>query len=502
MSQITDAAQAKHLVEVAQKHSVYNAEMPVDDQGVISLANQLYSMAVQAKEKGMDAVQINDVIAAGQSTAPAAVASPTPAPAAAPEPVPAPPAPLATPAKVKIRSAADGAVYEIDASQVEEYTVGGAYTVVEEAHPVPPTPPAPAPVEPQPPVATPEPTPEPVPAAVEQPAPAPDAAQPTAAADPSEYQSVEPWDGYKKLNIKPIMAEIEQRMQAGDPNLNTLLFHVFEYEKANKGRERLLAKLKELAENGVAASAAPAPAAPEPAPAPVPAAAPTTPPVAAPAPVAQDPDVVPGSPFAGAVEAPAPVAAPPVAAPVPAAAAPAVQQVVGQAVEAAVTHVQSGGATLVAPLEGATQKSIQAIVAERLPIPSEIDGDAPTLPADFTTLSDQEVARLQSQFNACLARANWLGAVADGHSNDAKIIADGKTREYKAANPAPKGTTVDQLEAQAYAAVPEIAAARTVQSEWGQHGRLLHALCNTFQSNCERLSREQTRRSDERATAK
>lgn len=489
-AQITDATQARHLVETAQKHGVYNADIPVDDQGVVALANQLYSMAVQARDKGMDAVQINDVIAAGEG-------NPAPAPAAAP---PAPAATPAPPAKVKIRSAADGAVYEIDASQVEEYTIGGAYQLVEEA-PTPPPAPAPAPVEPQPPVAAPEPTPEPTPtpAAVEQPAPA--AAQPTAA-DPSEYQSVEPWDGYKKLNIKPIMAEIEQRMQNGDPNLNTLLFHVFEYEKANKGRERLLAKLKELAENGVAANATPAPAAaPEPAPAPVPAAAPVAPPVATPAPVAQDPDVVPGSPFAGAAEAPAP-AAPPVAAPVAPAAAPVVQQAVGQALEAAVTHVQSGGATLVAPLEGATQKSIQAIVAERLPIPSEIDGDAPTLPADFTTLSDQEVARLQSQFNACLARANWLGAVADGHSNDAKIIADGKTREYKAANPAPKGTTVDQLEAQAYAAVPEIAAARTVQSEWGQHGRLLHALCNTFQSNCERLSREQTRRSDERATAK
>lgn len=494
-TQITDAAQARHLIETAQKHSVYNADMPVDDQGAVALANQLYSMAVQARDKGMDAVQINDVIAAGEGSI-----APAPASAAPPAPV-ATPAPPAPPAKVKIRSAADGTVYEIDASQVDEYTIGGAYQLVEEA---PTPPPAPAPVEPQPPVAAPEPTPEPAPAAAEQPAPAPApaAAQPTAA-DPSEYQSVEPWEGYKKLNIKPIMAEIEQRMQSGDSNLNTLLFHVFEYEKANKGRERLLAKLKELAENGVAASATPAPAAtPEPAPAPVPAAAPVAPPVATPAPVAQDPDVVPGSPFAGAVETTVPAASP-APAPVPApVAAPAAQQAAGQALEAAVTHVQSGGATLVAPLEGATQKSIQAIVAERLPIPSEIDGDAPTLPADFTTLSDQEVARLQSQFNACLARANWLGAVADGHSNDAKIIADGKTREYKAANPAPKGTTVDQLEAQAYAAVPEIAAARTVQSEWGQHGRLLHALCNTFQSNCERLSREQTRRSDERATAK
>lgn len=120
------------------------------------------------------------------------------------------------------------------------------------------------------------------------------------------------------------------------------------------------------------------------------------------------------------------------------------------------------------------------------------------LQTDFTSLSDQEIALSASQFNACLARANWLTAVAEGHAADAKIVAEGLMREYKASNPAPKGTTVDQIEAQAIAANPEISAAKKVQSDWACHGKLLHSLAGTYQSNCERLSREQTRRSDER----
>ena len=37
---------------------------------------------------------------------------------------------------------------------------------------------------------------------------------------------------------------------------------------------------------------------------------------------------------------------------------------------------------------------------------------------DFTPLTDQQISQYASQFNACLAYADWMGAVAEGHAAD------------------------------------------------------------------------------------
>lgn len=467
--QIEDVGVAKTLIETAQKQNVFQGEVPTDEAEILSRANELYRLAKQAQNAGMDAPPVLAVIGiaenAPSSDDSSAQSAPTSAPSAPPPPAPpAPPAPSAAPAMVKIKDA-NGTVYEVQSDQVSSYTDSGAYSLVDEnpaPPPPPPAPPAPTPIVPAP-DEKPEPDPEPEPIAATG-----------GDVDPSQYATVEPWEGYSSMNIPPLVKHIEElfKQKSGD-EIKTLLAHVWEYETNNKDRQRLLGKLETLAKEGVTVSTS-APEAVEEAPAPAPV---EVPPVANEGTdVRPEPPFAPAAPVVEAVPPAPPVEAPPVA--------PA--QVEGQ----------SDG--LAQPLDGATQRSQQAIIAENLPIPPEFHGEPPVLPADFTTLSDQQIAQYSSQFNACLARANWLTAVAEGHAADAKIVAEGLMREYKASNPAPKGTTVDQIEANAVAAVPEISAAKKVQSDWACHGKLLHSLAGTYQSNCERLSREQTRRSDER----
>jgi hypothetical protein len=125
----------------------------------------------------------------------------------------------------------------------------------------------------------------------------------------------------------------------------------------------------------------------------------------------------------------------------------------------------------------------------------------------MTQLGDVEIRRLHSEFNACLAYANWQLAAEEADELAAKQIADFHTsKAIKQASLSPdpftnKDKKVAQLEAEA-------AGDEKVQ-EW-RRKHLSHvvaikfykSLRDTYQSNCERISREWTMRTDERAVTR
>jgi hypothetical protein len=483
---ITNPAVAVAVINEAKARAVYSGEMPETDGAKLAQANELLTMAEQAKQAGVQAEAVHAVIAAAQQEEGASSVAPNPfnPPAAAPAPTPAPtpaPAPVAAPEPTPAPAVPEGVTIDDAIPGYDDLKVGDILAAMEklndagiafvkayeaqegerakimnfERHPMVDTP------------ATAE-----TPAPVAAPAP-PEAPAPTqggvafANAQPTEYATVEPWEGYKSAKIKDIMAIVENVFTTNGEAAKPLLAHVWEYEKNNKERDSLIKKLTTLAQNGVQTSPPTVPT-PEPAPAP-----------AEPAGVVSDPPFAQTQP-----EAPAPAPAPTqnVFAPTPAVSVPVVPQ---------------GG---VAPLEGATQRALSAVENEGLPVPSSVQSP-PDLPEDFTVLGDVEVRKYQSQFNACQARAHYLLAVAEGHSNDAKIAADAATRAYIQATEFPAKTTVTQMEAAANAD-PKVSEARAVQHEYAELARQYKALRDIYQATCERLSREQTGRQSEHATVR
>lgn len=461
--QITSPAVAAAVISEAMANNAHKGTMPTDDSQKLILAQELTDLALEAQTAGMNGPAVQAVIAAASQGAPVA------APPAPPE------AAQVTDFNVKIQDAS-GQQYEVPNSQLQTYLDTGSYTVVQEAAPAPPpAPPTPVPV----PVPTPAPVPTPVAA---PPAPAPVAAAPTPApaapAAPAADGGALPWEGYDAAKIPDIVKHIEGVLATQGEAAKPLLASVWAYESANKNRPRLLNKLKGIAEQGVVVGGAPAPA----------------PAAPAPAQVAPEPaDVNPAPPFQEA-PAPAPVAAPP--APTP---APAPTQAVPAPAQAQVQPEFPGG--LAAPIaDGATQKVNATIAQEGLPVPGVV-GNPPTLPEDFTILSDVQVRQFQSQFNACQARAHYLFSQAEGFSNDAKIAGDALVDEFIRGHQFDKGTTVKQIEAMA-GELPNIQVARRTQHDWSEVARQYKALRDIYEGTCDRLSREQTGRADEAGTAR
>lgn len=483
---ITDPAVAVAVINEAKTRAIYQGDMPESEGAKLAQANELLTLAEQAKSAGVQAEAVHAVIAAAQQEAGATSVEANPfgsAPAAAPAPVAAPPV-EPEPADVTIDTAIPGyddmKVSDILAAMENLNDAGVAFVKAYEAqdgerakimnfeHSQPA---AAAPSEP--------PT---MPAPVAAPAP-PEAPAPVqggvafSTAQPAEYASTEPWAGFKMAKIKDIMAIVENVFLTDGEAAKPLLAHVWEYEKNNKKRDSLINKLTTLAQNGVqvAPQTQPAPA-PEPTPAPVP----------------EPAGVVAESPF----NTPAPENAftqtnpPDMAEPAPA----------PQVAVAPPVGTSNESQDNLAALPGATQRAQAAIAAEGLPIPGPVQ-QPPTLPEDFTALGDVEVRKYQSQFNACQARAHYLLAVAEGHANDAKIVADARTRAFIQATEFPAKTTVTQMEAAANAD-PEVSHAREVQHEFAELARQHKALRDIYQSTCERLSREQTGRANEHATAR
>lgn len=454
---ITDPAVATAVINEAKARGIYPGEMPETDEAKLAQGNELLRLAEQAKGAGVQGEAVIAVLnAAGQGdpgnpfgaggapapAAPAPAAPPVPA-AAPPAALPPPPAPPAPPVAPEPPSEVeiigpDGTHYMVDPSTVDQYITGG-YTLAEVA---PPEPPAAPPVPPAAPVA---------PAAP---------AAPSGPADPSQYSTTAPWDTYDKDKIPDIVTRIETVLRDQGETAKPLLAHVWEYESNNKERTRLLDKLKDIASNGVQSAPPAAPPA---------------------APAVPQAGVDPTAPFAQPQAAPAPVAAPPVPQTPPDVSTPEFD-------------------TMVPPFEnGATQRA-ETMINKELPVPPVV-GQAPDLPGEFTGLSDVQVRSYQAQFNALQARAHYMLALAEGYANDAKLVADNAIDTFIRENTWEGKVTVKEMEAKALA-LPEIQHARRVQHEWGEASRQLRARRDIYQFTCERLSREQTGRADERSTTR
>lgn len=475
---ITDAAVATAVITEAKAHNIFPGEMPADDASKIAAAGELVRLAEQAKAAGVVGAPVLAVLGAAGQGAPAAAdgganpfagqpapaAPPVPEPVAAPAvsppggpsggPASAPPVEQPAPAAPDINQAIPG---------YDDLKVGDVLTAMEglndagiafvKAYEAQEGERAKILNFERHPMAAAPPAAPPV-----QPEPAQDVSSFTQV-DPSLYASTEPWPGYAKAKITDIVQTIETTLLTRGEEAKPLLAHVWEYESNNKERTRLLDKLKDIANNGVQ-SAPPAP----PAPPPVPQAG-----------------VDPTAPFAQPQAAPAPVAAPPVPQTPPDVSTPEFD-------------------TMVPPFEnGATQRA-ETMINKELPVPPVV-GQAPDLPGEFTGLSDVQVRSYQAQFNALQARAHYMLALAEGYANDAKLVADNAIDTFIRENTWEGKVTVKEMEAKALA-LPEIQHARRVQHEWGEASRQLRARRDIYQFTCERLSREQTGRADERSTTR
>ena len=436
---VSDPKVALAVINEAKANGVFGGEIPEDDAALIKEAGELVRLAEQAVDAGVAGGAVEKVLAAANGTGDEGGGE-----AAADNPFAAAAAAEAEP---ETDDGPDEGTFDID-SVIEDYEDLKVAEILEamkelDAEQVAQVKAYEAENGERAKIlnyvaAEPEPDPEPESEGSDEPV--------NANVDPSNYATTEPWPGYNKAKIGDIVAKIEDTVRNDGENAKPLLAHVWEFEKNGKGRKRLIDKLTDIATNGVTAE-------PE--------------------------DVKTEPPFdddEGKSEGPV---------------APPVQT-------KATAPVSGDTGTLADPVPGgATPKALGAIEKEGLPIPAVV-GEIPVLPEDFTTLSDIEVRRFQSQFHACYARAHFIVAVCNGHSNDAKVVAEDAIREYINANDFPKGTTVTQMEAQA-SADESVQQARQVEREWREAGRLQAALRDIYLHACERLSREQTGRDAERA---
>ncbi len=139
-----------------------------------------------------------------------------------------------------------------------------------------------------------------------------------------------------------------------------------------------------------------------------------------------------------------------------------------------------------------------------LPIPPEIEGKIEDVPLDITSLSDRELMRLHSIYNACSARANYLYAIEEAGEAACKNIADHYYEEWlikadKYDHDAKKAKTNDILKAEAKAEVPSLAKWRKLEQKHSLEANKLKRLRDVYDNHVERLSRAWSMRVDERS---
>lgn len=149
------------------------------------------------------------------------------------------------------------------------------------------------------------------------------------------------------------------------------------------------------------------------------------------------------------------------------------------------------------PSEPSTSKKNRGEVFKELPIPTKVDHEAPDFPYDITIIDTVALRRLHSQFAALLARSNYLVAAEEAVEYTARQHADFEfAKAVRAAASTGEGKLKSTIEAEA-AAEPDVIALREKQMEAYGNVKILKALRDTYQSNCERISREFTMRTEE-----
>lgn len=147
-----------------------------------------------------------------------------------------------------------------------------------------------------------------------------------------------------------------------------------------------------------------------------------------------------------------------------------------------------------------TSKAEDVARIDHLPIPKEWQDEPSELPRDFTKITDQDVRRLSSEYNAYFTRALWLLAVERSDLANATHLLDDALRkatlEVDRKDAAGKAKTVAIIEAEANNDTD----VQTYRGNVYIHEDriiVLKALAEIYSSNIERLSREATMRKDE-----
>lgn len=150
-----------------------------------------------------------------------------------------------------------------------------------------------------------------------------------------------------------------------------------------------------------------------------------------------------------------------------------------------------------------TSKAVMMIGREGLPIPADIEGDAPTLPRDISKLSDIELRSLHGQFHFCLSRAIWLVAIRDSDMEDVEeLLSDriGQCLRVLEAIEENSKRSVTSLKAEAQDD-EQVRSLKTQRSAVRAEYKVLRALKEVFSENCARISREMSFREMERQSA-
>lgn len=159
----------------------------------------------------------------------------------------------------------------------------------------------------------------------------------------------------------------------------------------------------------------------------------------------------------------------------------------------------------VAPVETVDTVDDKGAVAEmmareRFPVPPEIEGDPPEMPRDLTAIGDRACRKLHSEFNAWLARVQYLIGVERSDQAAAEALAERHVnlayRDIEKTDEAGKRKSAAALKAEAETDAEAI--------EWKQraaaHGAkltMLYSLRDIYAGNVERLSRDWRMRRDE-----
>lgn len=136
---------------------------------------------------------------------------------------------------------------------------------------------------------------------------------------------------------------------------------------------------------------------------------------------------------------------------------------------------------------------------ERLPIPANPDWELTQVPGDVTTLSDAQVRRMHSEYNAYFSRAAWLLAQEE---NDLHAAEHFYEQALGLAIRKEAKTDKQITAAKAAAAIaPEVLECKERVMAHAASVKKLKALVAIYDATCNRLSREWTMRSDERGNS-
>jgi hypothetical protein len=156
------------------------------------------------------------------------------------------------------------------------------------------------------------------------------------------------------------------------------------------------------------------------------------------------------------------------------------------------------------PILTAQQERMLALAEvekSRLPVPGDAIEDPPQFPEDIAGIDDKSLHTLHSQFNACLALANWKLGLITVDERAFKHIADSKAREVRQSldpnNPAtgkPKGREALEREAEDH---HDVQVWREKQYQADLRAIPLRKLVDIYSSHVEVLSRQWTFRERE-----